>query len=459
MAAAPRVRVGAVNLAEVRLEQRRVAALLRASGQVEVTFPVYEGIPVRDLYKSKFYRQYEAANSLVASHPPLGRPLIRPAEWDHKGSNPAVSKYSASHGHLVDVQHGTGARDSFGNGTDKRRSPRKNETGWKGVLPRTGPQASKDLQAVDSGRNEKSTLGLNSRLHNGAPFNQRKALPNISANPRHGEGGEAKVAYRLQKPSDDQSSSEPTPRPILQYNHGVARPTLPNLSRSAFSPNGWQTDSDDVDVGLHIDHPIGSRHRKRRRMTRGSNFNKSDQDRVPFNSPPQSLPSSKTGSRASRGSDRCTTSNNHNSKDRRRAQRESEESGHTDVREHDEPGTSTGIEASEVKDENKPDTKNTYDKFPEADKRKGMSTTGDNDPYGRAYVQALSIARYRAMRKDPYYFNQRTTRSFTFSYFCKNEVCTCGKCPKKKTSKKRGKTGFKAIFGGVKLYDYFKWPK
>ncbi|XP_077865167.1 uncharacterized protein LOC144351328 [Saccoglossus kowalevskii] len=83
------------------------------------------------------------------------------------------------------------------------------------------------------------------------------------------------------------------------------------------------------------------------------------------------------------------------------------------------------------------------------------------EAYRQAYIKALAVARSRALPQEPWLLGTRTSRSFTFSYFAHVPTCSCGQCHLKNKEANPVKRGqeMKAIFGNVKMMDYFKPPR
>nr|XP_054751151.1 uncharacterized protein LOC129256947 [Lytechinus pictus] len=449
-----RTRNRPVNLTEVRHEQRRVAALLNASGQIKVTYPPHDSIPVQDLYKSRFYRELQAARSLPNRIPPLGHPLVRLPDWKQTDQDNALVSNQYRHFGKGDNYSSVAAlAPSFQDpGDNQNTSVHETSPGRAVALRRTLSKSVPSSLGVDASK-KSTNVGKKS-------LSRYESLPDIGHSARQGNDdgdGSSKVEFRLPRwrrgpgRSLDIVTEGSTGPPHLQYNHGIV--DLGKVdSRSIsqiFSPTGWLRGDTDTDIETMQKHNQ-TRHRKRKHQSLANPLKQGyEHERVPFNSPESSTSSMcvKTSSRESGTTSSstidCDIDGDHFLED--------------DSNELDKPiadkqnidiEPSCGPQYTPGDDIHQP-------------KPKGSGFNGslnpNDDPYGTAYVKALSVSRSKALQKDPFYLSHRLTRPFTFSYFCHNEVCTCGKCPKMK--RKKGKLGFKSILGDVNMYDYFKWSK
>eukprot|EP00057_Strongylocentrotus_purpuratus_P007876 XP_011662350.1 PREDICTED: uncharacterized protein LOC100893789 [Strongylocentrotus purpuratus] len=456
-ASSSRFRSGPVNLSEVRHEQRRVAALLNASGQIKVAFPPNESTPVKDLYKSRFYRELQAAKSLPSRVPPLGHPLVRLPGWkqtDH--DNPLVSNQYGHFGNGDDGSSVAALAHSFQDQIGGNRNiPDLNPSGQHSYSRRRAVALKRTLsKSVPSSL--RVDLSKKSNNGGGNSLSRYESLPDIGQSARQGSG--SKIEYRLPRRrrgepgSLDMTTEGSTGPPHLQYNHGIVDPggkLNPRSISQVFSPTGWRTDDTDIDLEP-LQKQNKTLHRKRKHQSLTNPFMRTyEHDDVPFNSLASSAssfvkPSSRESDTSSSSTPDCNIDGDPCPDDNDHQVNEPDVDKQKNVKSpsNDPQGSASGSNL-------------------EHPQPKGSHGSGgvnpNDDPYGTAYVKALSVARSKAIQEDPFYLSHRLTRPFTFSYFCQKDVCTCGKCPKVK--RKKGKSGLKSILGDVNMYDYFKWSK
>ncbi|XP_072021096.1 uncharacterized protein [Amphiura filiformis] len=480
-----------LNLTEIRRDQRRVAALLNASRQLDIVVPPYRGIPYENLYRSNYHTQLQHGRSSQASHTAsaptrLSEPQLynrrdrhrkHDEEWESRplrfsaptvpflsGGYPSFNQVHARHS-----EQGVGnlnfsypiARDSdvfIGSWQNKdpvekkiyskrQQRPDNSFKGWP-QLDNPRPKRKKPTSDEPKPRRQRKRS-----THQIADFRLPKPKKSETVPIR------SHVNRKPPQPSDYGGSStrrrpcgNPTVPPVVKYHHDVVDLSLQTgaktLDECITEPESKIVPS--KATSTHVEEKVEKRNPNTDSFKRS--YSVLSQFHRQSVSKPAGVVSDSSEDEPSRPSSEHVSNHSKDESDHDMEESESlKKSDEDEDNDSDEDMYDFDLDSSSL-----------YRNFSERTLPSG--TTGD--PWGQAYVQALAKARERNMPFDLEEFNHRMTRPYTFSYFTNHRPsCKCVQCLrsaftkniKKRKGKKKSKapSGMKTILGKVKIHDYF----
>ncbi|XP_077993554.1 uncharacterized protein LOC144447412 [Glandiceps talaboti] len=465
-----------LNLGEVRHEQRRVAALLNASGQLDLPpFPHRNHLPIDQLFRNRYHQKFVsdgldakfsrqerredfgARNENDKNVAPKQKRTLQEKAYDHLDKLNFPNKQNANKRNLVTVKKAA---------VTKKYDSENDRTNGKHPLMRPlGEQLQKNSESL------RDALKISSR--EGAR-NVPYRLPRKTEITRNLEVAIARS--RRNKQNVEGRNLKPLEIPTGQSNWNKSSPVVRLKLKHDDKGKG-------MDLGMRVSDEEAERTRpllisplktpllerlKSGSSGRGSSGQTTSLEDSPFPSP--------TSSRASSGIGTYRTENEEEEAEPEKVEDSLSREPTQDTLWFQRHGyTKSAWLRKRMRDEaakrrkdasvGTDEPKDTAAEKPLPGLRKAKRMPSDvyantnMDAYRQAYIKALAVARSRALPKEPWMLGTRTSRAFTFSYFTHVATCRCGQCPQKAKEAKSKKSEMKMIFGDVKMMDYYKPPK